>query len=86
MKVHVINHMRLGVQVHRVGCADIARVIAKRQTNSDYLVDVPAGMTPLDAVVADLNDSFAWSPDSGEPAPWSAAHVTLLPCVKKVGQ
>jgi len=80
--VTVLNHMRDGITVHRVGCGDIARARKLRLLNSEFPVEVPAGMDVATAVVAELNDDFGWSPDDGEPAPWSVSSVRILPCVK----
>lgn len=82
MKVQVVNHMTRDIEVHKVGCADIAREQKRRQINSTWVEDVPEGKTIVEAVVDALNESFGWSPDDGEPAPWRAKHVRCLPCCK----
>ena len=83
--VTIVNHARHGMQVHRVGCADIARQKKLREVNSDWNVEVADGMTPLAAAVADLNDGFGWPYEgSDEPAPWSEHDVRALPCLRAV--
>jgi hypothetical protein len=83
MTVTVVNHMAKGVEVHACGCSDIARQKKMRRLNSDWTVEVPEGVSVIDAVVADLNESFGWEAGSDEPAPWAAHDVRVLPCVKK---
>jgi hypothetical protein len=83
MQVHIVNHMVHDIQVHRVGCADVAREKQRGRLNSDWILDVPAGKNVEDAVVDDLNDGFCWTPDSGEPAPWSTSNVRVMPCVSR---
>ncbi len=83
MKVQVVNHMRRDIEVHKVGCADIAREQKRRQVNSTWVTEIPEGKTIVEAVVAELNDDFGWSPDDGEPAPWAVHNVRVLPCCKE---
>lgn len=83
MKVHVINHTRKGIVIHKFGCADVEKDIRRRyEINSDWPIDVPANVDAATAVVADLNDGFGWTPDDDEPAPWSVGDVRVMPCVK----
>jgi len=81
MKVCVVNHMGRGIEVHRVGCADVERERRRRRLNSDWIADVPENMSVNEAIVRDLNDGFCWEPNSGEPAPWSENDVRVMPCV-----
>lgn len=93
MKVHVVNHMRHDIQVHRVGCADIEREKRRGRLNSDWKLEVPEGKAVAEAVADDLNEGFGWpetyrDPVTGEvdePAPWDASHVKVMPCVAKGG-
>jgi len=83
--VTIGNNARHGMQVHKPGCADIARAKKKLEVNSDWNIEVADGMTPLAAAVADLNAGFGWpdSYDEGDAAPWSEHDVRVLPCVGK---
>lgn len=83
MKVQVVNHMTRDIEVHKVGCADIAREQKRRQVNSTWVQDVPEGKTIVQAVVDELNESFGWTPADEEPAPWAEHNVRLLPCCKE---
>lgn len=86
MKVHVCNHTRKDIQVHRIGCADIQRDKKRRLLNSDWMLTVPDGKSVAAAVVDDLNGSFCWDPKSGDPAPWSEGDVRIMPCCKDIGK
>lgn len=83
MKVQVVNHTRRDIQVHKVGCADIAREQKKGMVNSTWVIEVPEGKTITQAVVDDLNAGFGWTPEDEEPAPWSDSNVDCLPCCKE---
>lgn len=80
--VHVINHMTKDILVHAPGCRDISKDL--KRANSDWKVEVPEGKTIAQAVVDDLNESFGWTPEDDEPAPWKEHNVTLLPCAHKL--
>jgi hypothetical protein len=88
MKVHICNHMRKDIVVHRIGCADILRDRRRDRLNSDWTIEVPEGKTIAAATVDDLNESFGWpNPDDpDEPAPWREDHITLMPCVHGGGK
>lgn len=78
-RVHVINHMRKDVIVHKEGCQDIEKDL--KMANSNWLQDVPAGRDAASVVVDDLNASFGWKPGDTEPQPWHKHNITLMPCV-----
>jgi hypothetical protein len=82
MTVTVVNHSKTGIEVHKVGCADIEKSRKKRLVNSDWPVTIPDGADVGIAVVADLNDGFGWDATSDEPAPWSTNDIRVFPCVK----
>jgi hypothetical protein len=83
MKVHVLNHCRYDMVAHRVGCADVAKQIAKRETNSDWQVEVPTGKTIAEAVAEDISEGFGWTLDSDEEMPWRPEHIRVMPCCKE---
>ncbi len=78
-KVHVVNHMRKDIIVHKEGCRDIEKDL--RMANSHWLQDVPAGRDAASVVVDELNASFGWKPGDTEPQPWHKHNVTIMPCV-----
>lgn len=80
MKVHICNHMRKDIIVHRIGCADIERDKKRRVLNSDWVFEIPEGKTIRKAVVDDLNEDFGWDPKSSEPQPWHENNITIMPC------
>ena len=75
------------IEVHRPGCADIKRSIRRHHGEPGWKVEVVAGQSVADAVAADLNASFGFVSEEqyGEPAPWNASHIRVLPCVAKGG-
>lgn len=82
MKVHVISRTTTGViEVHRVGCADVAKTLRRNQDSSNWFEDVPEGHTAMEAVLSALNDSFGWTPQDDEPPPWDEASIHVFPCV-----
>ena len=82
--VTLVNHNVNHIEVHKPGCADIAKSERRGLVNSTWPVKVPDGVTVADAAVADLNAGFGW-PESygpGEPPPWTVANIVVFPCTK----
>jgi hypothetical protein len=78
-RVHVVNHMRKDIIVHKEGCKDIEKDM--RLSNTHWLQDVPAGRDVASVVVDELNESFGWKSGDTEPQPWHKHNITLMPCV-----
>lgn len=78
MKVTVINNNG-NIRVHRKGCRDVAK--ESRSAESTWTLEISEGREVGEVVVDDLNDSFGWSPEDEEPAPWVLDRdITILPC------
>ena len=81
--VTVVNHMTHGIQIHKVGCADILREVKKRHVNNTFDIEIPDGAKIAETVAADINDGFGWTAESGEPEPWPASMLHVMPCCKR---
>lgn len=70
------------VELHKLGCSHVTRT---QKHNGGGAMDFEAEdvSAAIQFVVDDLNDSFGWSPGCGEPQPWSASCIEVLPCAEK---
>jgi transposase-like protein len=81
MKIHVLNHMRDGITVHKVGCRDIERAKTRGELNSDWVLEIQEGVDIARAVRDDMNEGFGWTEASTDRMPWHDSDIKVLPCV-----
>jgi hypothetical protein len=85
MKIQVVSHTREGFQVHKVGCADIAKEQKRRRVNSTFVIEVPIGKTPAEATADEIARDFGAMDEDGnvEEYPWPPSSIKVMPCVCK---
>ena len=82
--VHILNHNRNGIEVHKPDCAHIARAKKTGMWSNDWPVALPDGVAIAEGAVADLNASFGWHPGDEDSPPWATSDITVMPCTKEV--